>query len=76
MSNKNDVKVVGKTKDGKEIGYRNLNKHCQFEAAFKSGGKLPDKLKGPYTNVKLLINLIQAYIETTKLKKVKNSASS
>ncbi len=60
------VVVLGKTSKGKEIGYKELGYHRYMEICFKSGGQVPDDLKGNWTDVKQLTAAVNAYLATEK----------
>lgn len=65
----NKIVIVGKTKKGKEIGWRDTGKNCFKEAAFATGGQVPESLKGVYSNIKLLESNILTYLALEKSKK-------
>ena len=69
-----EVKVVGKTKAGKEIGYRMPEGKNLYEIAFKTGGEIPAKLKGSWNDIRAMKVAISNYVENlvdSKSKKAK-----
>lgn len=56
------VKVIGKTPNNKEIGYRAVDGSVLYEAAFKDGGEVPNPLKGKYSNILALKGDVLAYL--------------
>lgn len=62
------VIVVGKTANGKEIGYRETGRNCFKEVCFKDGGQVPDKLKGNWTDIMRMRSAINSYIKETEAK--------
>lgn len=56
------IRVVGKTKAGKELGYREVGHNRYKEAAFKGGGQVPEELKGVYTDPLMLEKAIHVYL--------------
>jgi len=64
-------KVVGKTKAGKEIGYRVPDGKNLYEIAFKSGGELPAKLSGGWNDIRQMEIAIKHYIASHVPKKQK-----
>jgi len=73
-----EVRVVGKTKAGKEIGYRVPDGKNLYEIAFKSGGEVPRKLHGGWNDIRQMEIAINRYIDSTddrvKQSKAKKSA--
>lgn len=63
------VKVVGKTKGGKEIGYRMPEGKNLYEITFKTGGEIPEELKGGWNDIRQLTNKINNYITNSTSKK-------
>lgn len=61
-----EVKVVGKTKAGKEIGYRVPEGKNLYEIAFKDGGQVPSKLKGAWNDIRQIEIAINHYITNNK----------
>lgn len=61
----NEVKIVGKTKAGKEIGYRVPEGKNLYEIAFKTGGEIPAKLKGAWNDIRQMEIAINRYIDTS-----------
>lgn len=63
-----EVKVVGKTKAGKEIGYHVPDGSNLYEVAFKQGGEVPGILRGRWNDLRQLTMTIQGYIESSSPK--------
>lgn len=61
------ISIVGKTKSGKEIGYRILEGETLYSVCFTSGGKIPDELGGHWNDLTQLRSAINNYLD----KKVK-----
>ena len=66
----NILKIVGKTKAGKEIGYRVPTGKNLYEIAFKSGGEVPSKLQGGWNDIRQMTIAINHYIEHHVPKKI------
>lgn len=64
-----DIKIIGKTKGGKEIGYRVPDNSNLYEVCFSSGGEVPKELKGGWNDLRQLQLKVEGYI--TKSYKVK-----
>lgn len=60
--NKSSVVVVGKTPQGKEIGYRHLGYNRFLEVCFKTGGEVPKELQGMWVNPMDLERAIGMYL--------------
>lgn len=61
------VHVLGETSAGKSIGF--IVREGLMEVAFKEGGQVPESLKGRFSNIKMLKELVDQYILSSKPKK-------
>ena len=61
-----EVKIVGKTKAGKEIGYRVPEGKNLYEIAFKAGGEVPKILQGAWNDIRQMEIVINRYIDNSK----------
>jgi hypothetical protein len=55
---------------GKEVSYRYSNTGL-YEIYFTSGGELPDKLRGKFTDPAIAEKFIQEYVDSRELKEAK-----
>lgn len=62
------IKVVGKTKGGKELGYRVPEGEHLYEACFTSGGEVPKELQGRWNDIKQLTHKIEGYLNKSEKK--------
>ena len=58
----NEVRIVGKTKAGKELGYRVPEGKNLYEIAFKTGGEVPKALRGAWNDIRQMETAIKHYL--------------
>lgn len=59
--------IVGKTKKGKEIGFRVKEGDALYTIYFKTGGAIPDSLTGMWTDARQCEIAITNYLNKDKL---------
>lgn len=64
-----EIKVVGKTKAGKEIGYRVPEGTNLYQITFTSGGEVPKELQGGWNDIRQMEIAIKHYLAKDAKKK-------